>query len=46
VTAPVFLLRKTIWHLPNDDGELRAADVDLPTDHTAVERMLVSSEDL
>jgi hypothetical protein len=43
VTAPVLLLGKTIRLLPNEDGELRAADVDQPTDHTAVERYLAKA---
>jgi hypothetical protein len=29
--------------LPNEDGELRAADADLPTNHTAVERYLAKA---
>jgi hypothetical protein len=43
VTAPVFLLGKTIRLLPNADGELRAADIDQPTDHMAVERYLAKA---
>ena len=43
VTAPVFLLGKTIRLLPNADGELRAADIDQPSNHTAVERYLAKA---
>ena len=43
VTAPVFLLGKTIQLLPNADGELRAADVDQPADPVSVERYLVKA---
>jgi hypothetical protein len=43
VTAPVFLLGKTIRLLPNADGELRAADGDQPSDPAAVERYLVKA---
>jgi hypothetical protein len=43
VTAPVFLLGRTIRLLPTADGELRAADADQPTDHTAVERYLAKA---
>jgi hypothetical protein len=42
-TAPVLLLGKTIRLLPTEDGTLRAADVDQPTDHTAVERYLAKA---
>jgi hypothetical protein len=38
VTAPALLLGKTIRLLPNDDGALRAADGDQPSDPSAVER--------
>ena len=43
VTAPVFLLGKTIHLLPTADGELRAADGDQPADHVAVERYLAKA---
>ena len=43
VTAPVFLLGKTIRLLPNDDGELRAADGDQPADPVGVERYLAKA---
>ena len=43
VTAPVFLLGKTIQLLPNADCELRAADVDQPADSVSVERYLVKA---
>ena len=38
VTAPVLLLGKTIRLLPTEDGELRAADGDQPSDPAAVDR--------
>ena len=38
VTAPVFLLGKTIQLLPNADGELRAADGEQPADPVGVLR--------
>ena len=40
VTAPVFLLGKTIRLLPTADGELRAADGDQPANPVAVARYL------
>ena len=40
MTAPEFLLGKTIRLLPDDNGELRAADGDRPADPAAVERYL------
>ena len=40
VTAPEFLLGKTIRLLPDNNGELRAADGDRPADPAAVERYL------
>jgi hypothetical protein len=43
VTAPVLLLGKTIRLLPNDDGELRAADGDQPADPAGVERYLAKA---
>jgi hypothetical protein len=43
VTAPVLLLNKTIRLLPNDDGELRAADGDQPADPIGVERYLAKA---
>nr|WP_294543591.1 hypothetical protein [uncultured Rhodopila sp.] len=43
VTAPAFLLGKTIRLLPDDNGELRAADGDQPADPAAVERYLVKA---
>jgi len=43
VTEPILLLGKTIRLLPTEDGELRAADVDQPTDHTSVERYLIKA---
>ena len=43
VTAPVALLGKTIRLLPNEDGELRAADGDEPANPDAVERYLVKA---
>jgi hypothetical protein len=43
VTAPIFLLGKTIRLLPNADGELRAADGDQPADPVGVERYLVKA---
>ena len=43
VTAPVLLLGKTIRLLPNNDGELRAADGDQPADPVDVERYLAKA---
>ena len=43
VTAPVLLLGKTIRLLPTEDGELRAADGDLPADADAVARYLTKA---
>jgi hypothetical protein len=43
VTAPAFLLGKTIRLLPDDSGELRAADGDRPADPAAVERYIVKA---
>jgi hypothetical protein len=43
VTPPVFLFGKTVRLLANADGELRAADIDQPSDHTAVERYLAKA---
>jgi hypothetical protein len=43
VTAPVLLLGKTIRLLPTEDGELRAADGDLPADAAAVARYLTKA---
>jgi hypothetical protein len=43
VTAPVFLLGKEIRLLPNADGELRAADGDLPADPVEVQRYLAKA---
>ena len=43
VTAPVFLLGKTIRLLPNNDGELRAADGDQPADPAGVQRYLAKA---
>jgi hypothetical protein len=43
VTAPAFLLGKTIRLLPDENGELRAADGDQPADPAAVERYLVKA---
>jgi hypothetical protein len=40
VTAPVLLLGKTIRLLPTEEGELRAADGDLPADAAAGARYL------
>ena len=40
VTAPVVLLGKTIPLLPNENGELRAADGDQPANPAAVQRYL------
>ena len=40
VTAPVVLLGKKIPLLPNEDGELRAADGDQPANPAAVQRYL------
>src|SRR5664279_3616192 len=38
VTKPAFLLGKEIRLLPNDDGELRAADGDQPADPAPIQR--------
>ena len=43
VTAPALLLGKTIRLLPDENGELRAADGDRPSDPAAVERYLVKA---
>jgi hypothetical protein len=43
VTAPVFLLGKSIRLLPNADGELRAADGEQPADPAAVEKYLTKA---
>ena len=43
VTAPVFLLGKTIRLLPTTDGELRAADGEQPADPMAVQRYLAKA---
>jgi hypothetical protein len=43
VTAPVFLLGKTIRLLPTTDGELRAADCEQPADPRAVQRYLAKA---
>jgi hypothetical protein len=43
VTAPVLLLGKTIRLLPNADGELRAAEDDVPADPAAVERYIAKA---
>ena len=43
VTAPVFLLGKSIRLLPNEDGELRAADGDQPADPATVQRYLTKA---
>jgi hypothetical protein len=43
VTAPALLLGKTIRLLPDENGELRAADGDRPDDPGAVERYLVKA---
>ena len=43
VTAPVFLLGKEIRLLPNEDGELRAADGDQPADPAAVAKYLTKA---
>jgi hypothetical protein len=40
VTAPVVLLGKMIRLVPNEDGELRAAEVDIPTNPVAVYRYI------
>jgi hypothetical protein len=42
-TAPVFLLGKEIHLLPNEDGELRAADGERPADPGAVQRYLTKA---
>jgi len=43
VTKPVFLLGKEIRLLPNEDGELRAADSDQPSDPAGVHRYLAKA---
>src|SRR3954453_8923067 len=43
VTAPVLLLGKTIRLLPTADGELRAADGDVPADPAGVQRYLAKA---
>ena len=43
MTAPAFLLGKTIRLLPDNNGELRAADGDRPADPAAVERYIVKA---
>ena len=43
VTKPVRLLGKDIRLLPNDDGELRAADGDQPADPGAVQRYVAKA---
>jgi len=43
VTAPIFLLGKTIRLLPTTDGELRAADGEEPADPGAVQRYLAKA---
>jgi hypothetical protein len=43
VTAPVFLLGKEIRLLPNENGELRAADGDRPADPARVQRYLAKA---
>jgi hypothetical protein len=43
VTAPVFLLGKTIRLLRTTDGELRAADGDQPSNPAAVQRYLANA---
>lgn len=43
VTKPVLLLGKEIRLLPNDDGELRAADGDQPADPGAVHRYVAKA---
>jgi len=43
VTAPVFLLGKSIRLLPNADGELRAADGDQPANPAGVMRYLANA---
>ncbi len=43
VSAPVLLLGKTIRLVPTEDGELCAADINQPTDHTSVERSLAKA---
>jgi hypothetical protein len=43
VTAPILLMGKEIRLLPNEDGELRAADGDKPADPTGVQRYLVKA---
>ena len=43
VTKPVFLLGREICLLPNEDGELRAADGEQPADPAAVQRYLAKA---
>jgi hypothetical protein len=43
VTAPVFLLGKTIRLLPTTDGQLRAADGEQPAYPVAVQRYLAKA---
>ncbi len=43
VTKPVLLLGREIRLLPNEDGELRAADGDQPADPAAVQRYLAKA---
>ena len=43
MTAPAFLLGKTIRLLPDENGELRAADGGQPEDPAAVERYLIKA---
>lgn len=43
VTKPAFLLGKEIRLLPNEDGELRAAEGDQPSDPVAVRRYLTKA---
>jgi len=46
VTKPIFLLGKEIRLLPNEDGELRAADGDRPSDPAGVHRYLAKAGSL
>ena len=43
VTKPVMLLGREIRLLPNDDGELRAADGDQPADPAGVQRYVAKA---
>jgi hypothetical protein len=43
VTKPVMLLGREIRLLPNEDGELRAADGDQPADPASVQRYLTKA---